>query len=84
MMVLDKLLEKLKSQGSRVVLFSQFVMMLNVFEDYLMWKGYKYCRLDGQCSYDERANSIDDFNAKDSDKFVFILSTRAGGLGKSH
>lgn len=82
MMVLDKLLVKLKAQGSRVVLFSQFVLMLNVLEDYLMWRGYKYCRLDGNNTYDERAKSIDEFNAENSEKFVFILSTRAGGLGK--
>lgn len=81
MMVLDKLLDKLKSQGSRVVLFSQFTLMLNIFEDYLNWRGYKYCRLDGTQRYDERAVSIDSFNANGSDIFIFLLSTRAGGLG---
>lgn len=82
MMVLDKLLEKLKSQNSRVVLFSQFTSMLDILEDYLNWRDYKYCRLDGNTKYDERAESIDNFNAKNSDIFVFLLSTRAGGLGK--
>lgn len=84
MMVLDKLLEKLKSQNSRVVLFSQFTSMLDILEDYLNWREYKYCRLDGNTKYDERAESIDNFNAKKSDIFIFLLSTRAGGLGKDN
>lgn len=82
MMVLDKLLAKLKSQGSRVVLFTQFVSMLNIFEDYFIWRDHKYCRLDGQNTYDERARSINEFNAANSEKFIFIISTRAGGLGR--
>lgn len=82
MMVLDKLLAKLKSQGSRVVLFSQFVMVLNLLEDYLIWRGYNYCRLDGGTPSEDRCKSIAEFNAENSDKFIFILSTRAGGLGK--
>lgn len=81
MMVLDKLLSRLKSQGSRVVLFSQFVIVLNLLEDYLGWRGYNYCRLDGSSGYEERGQSIEGFNAENSDKFIFILSTRAGGLG---
>lgn len=44
MMVLDKLLAKLKAQGSRVVMFSQFVIMLDILEDYLNWRGYDYRR----------------------------------------
>ena len=42
---------------------------------------YNYCRLDGQTSYDDRTEAIDAFNAPNSDKFCFLLSTRAGGLG---
>lgn len=82
MKVLDALLAKLKAQGSRVVMFSQFVIMLDILEDYLGWRGYKYRRLDGQTPYEERSESIDEFNADGSDIFVFIISTRAGGLGK--
>lgn len=82
MIVLDQLLSKLKSQGSRVVFFSQFVIVLNIIEDYLMWKGYKYLRLDGSTGQEERANGIDQFNEENSDIFIYIISTRAGGLGK--
>lgn len=83
MMVLDQLLQKLISQGSRVLLFSQFVGMLNILEDYLTWRKFKFVRLDGTTAYDERAENIDKFNAENGDVFVFIISTRAGGLGKS-
>ena len=46
-----------------------------------MWRGYQYCRLDGQTPHEERTAQINDFNSPGSDKFVFYLSTRAGGLG---
>lgn len=82
MMVLDKLLAKLKSQGSRVVLFSQFTMMLDIVEDYLGWRGHEFRRLDGQTPYEDRATNIDEFNAENSNIFIYIISTRAGGLGK--
>jgi SWI/SNF-related matrix-associated actin-dependent regulator of chromatin subfamily A member 5 len=55
--------------------------MLDILEDFCWWRGYKYCRLDGQTTHDIRSEMIDDFNKPDSDKFLFMLSTRAGGLG---
>lgn len=81
MILLDKLLPKLKDQGSRVLIFSQMTRVLDILEDYCCWRGYNYCRLDGQTSHDIRQLQIDDFNAPDSSKFLFMLSTRAGGLG---
>ena len=44
-------------------------------------RGYKYCRIDGNTAGDDRENSIEAFNAPNSEKFIFLLSTRAGGLG---
>lgn len=82
MMVLDKLLMKLKAQGSRVVLFSQFVIMLDILEDFLEFRGHEYRRLDGSTPYEDRGKDIDDFNAENSSIFVYAISTRAGGLGK--
>ncbi|XP_055620594.1 SWI/SNF-related matrix-associated actin-dependent regulator of chromatin subfamily A member 5-like isoform X2 [Toxorhynchites rutilus septentrionalis] len=81
MIVLDKLLHKLKKRGSRVLIFSQFSMLLNILEDYLVWRGYNYCRLSGYTRQDERQASLDEFNAPGSDKFIFMLTTRAGGVG---
>ncbi|XP_030803133.1 SWI/SNF-related matrix-associated actin-dependent regulator of chromatin subfamily A member 5 [Camarhynchus parvulus] len=81
MVVLDKLLPKLKEQGSRVLIFSQMTRVLDILEDYCMWRNYEYCRLDGQTPHNERQASINAFNDPGSSKFVFMLSTRAGGLG---
>ncbi|KAM7446810.1 SWI/SNF-related matrix-associated actin-dependent regulator of chromatin subfamily A member 5 [Porites harrisoni] len=79
--VLDKLLVRLQQQGSRVLIFSQMTRVLDILEDYCLWKGYDYCRLDGQTPHEERQSQINAFNMPDSTKFVFMLSTRAGGLG---
>uniref|UniRef100_A0A665UDY1 SWI/SNF related, matrix associated, actin dependent regulator of chromatin, subfamily a, member 5 n=1 Tax=Echeneis naucrates TaxID=173247 RepID=A0A665UDY1_ECHNA len=81
MAVLDKLLPKMKEQGSRVLIFSQMTRMLDILEDYCMWRNYGYCRLDGQTPHEERQISINAYNEPNSSKFIFMLSTRAGGLG---
>ncbi|XP_062851360.1 SWI/SNF-related matrix-associated actin-dependent regulator of chromatin subfamily A member 5 [Trichomycterus rosablanca] len=81
MVVLDKLLPKLKEQGSRVLIFSQMTRVLDILEDYCMWRNFGYCRLDGQTPHEERQISINTFNEPNSSKFLFMLSTRAGGLG---
>ncbi|XP_006257588.3 probable global transcription activator SNF2L1 isoform X3 [Rattus norvegicus] len=81
MVALDKLLARIKEQGSRVLIFSQMTRLLDILEDYCMWRGYEYCRLDGQTPHEEREEAIEAFNAPNSSKFIFMLSTRAGGLG---
>ncbi|RCH87009.1 hypothetical protein CU098_000744, partial [Rhizopus stolonifer] len=81
MVVLDKLLKKCKAQGSRVLLFSQMSRVLDILEDYCWWKDYQYCRIDGQTSQEERIDAIDEYNKPGSEKFIFLLTTRAGGLG---
>lgn len=55
--------------------------MLNILEDYCRFRGYKYCRLDGNTEMDDRQMQIDDFTSPGTDKTVFLISTRAGGLG---
>jgi len=81
MTILDNLLKRLKENGSRVLLFSQMSRMLDILEDYCLFRGFGYCRLDGQTPHEERQVSIEDFNRPGSDKFLFMLTTRAGGLG---
>lgn len=81
LMILDKLLPKLKEQGSRVLIFSQMTRMLDILEDYAFFRSYGYCRLDGQTAHEDREKSIEEFNRPGSEKFIFMLSTRAGGLG---
>ena len=46
-----------------------------------MPQGNEYCRIDGNTSYEDRSDLIDAYNAPESSKFIFLLSTRAGGLG---
>ncbi|KAL0323491.1 UNVERIFIED_CONTAM: ISWI chromatin-remodeling complex ATPase CHR11 [Sesamum angustifolium] len=81
MVLLDKLLPKLKERDSRVLIFSQMTRLLDILEDYLMFRGHLYCRIDGNTGGDDRDASIEAFNKPGSEKFVFLLSTRAGGLG---
>ncbi|XP_063696190.1 chromatin-remodeling complex ATPase chain Iswi [Culicoides brevitarsis] len=81
MTILDKLLPKLQSQGSRVLIFSQMTRMLDILEDYCVWRQFQYCRLDGSTAHEDRTRMIDEYNEPDSKKFIFMLSTRAGGLG---
>lgn len=81
MCILDRLLPKLQEEGSRVLIFSQMTRMLDILEDYCLWRQYQYCRLDGKTPHEERNRYISEFNAEDSQKFIFMLSTRAGGLG---
>ncbi|XP_028159639.1 SWI/SNF-related matrix-associated actin-dependent regulator of chromatin subfamily A containing DEAD/H box 1 homolog [Ostrinia furnacalis] len=76
---LDEMLPRLKANGHRVLVFSQFVMMLDILEPYLAARGHRYLRLDGQTAVTERQDLIDQYNSEDI--FVFLLSTRAGGLG---
>ncbi|XP_057525140.1 CHD3-type chromatin-remodeling factor PICKLE-like isoform X2 [Amaranthus tricolor] len=79
--LLDKMMVKLKEQGHRVLIYSQFQNMLDILEDYLTYKKWQYERIDGKVSGSERQIRIDRFNAKNSSRFCFLLSTRAGGLG---
>jgi SWI/SNF-related matrix-associated actin-dependent regulator of chromatin subfamily A member 5 len=81
MSVLDKLLARFRAQGSRVLIFSQMTRTLDILEDYCLFRGFKYSRLDGSTGMEERELSMREFNADNSEKFVFLLSTRAGGLG---
>lgn len=81
LMVLDKLLRKLKSNGNRVLIFSQMTRMLDILEDFLEFRGYKFCRIDGSTAQEEREVQIEAYNDAKSTKFAFLLSTRAGGLG---
>ena len=81
MVLLDKLLTRLKQDGHRVLVFSQMVRMLDILSDFCALRGYIYKRLDGTVPSETRRKAIEHFNAPGSPDFVFLLSTRAGGLG---
>nr|XP_048275783.1 chromodomain-helicase-DNA-binding protein 7 isoform X3 [Myodes glareolus] len=81
LVLIDKLLPKLKAGGHRVLIFSQMVRCLDILEDYLIQRRYPYERIDGRVRGNLRQAAIDRFSKPDSDRFVFLLCTRAGGLG---
>ena len=83
--VVDKLVEKLlvekKCEKNQILIFSQMTKMLDILDDYLRFKQIPHCRIDGSTASSDRQAMIDDFTAPETDKQVFLLSTRAGGLG---
>ena len=81
MVMLDKILDRMKKQGSRVLIFSQMSRVLDILEDYCVFRDHKYCRIDGSTAHEDRIAAIDEYNKPGSEKFIFLLTTRAGGLG---
>ncbi|KAG2090129.1 SNF2 family N-terminal domain-containing protein [Suillus discolor] len=85
MMVLDRLLDELFRRKHKVLLFSQFTTMLDVLEDWATeLKGWPICRIDGSTAPMDRREQMNKFqkggNSPNAPK-LFLLSTRAGGLG---
>ncbi|KAK1157605.1 hypothetical protein AOXY_G23730 [Acipenser oxyrinchus oxyrinchus] len=81
LVLINKLLPKLIAGGHKVLIFSQMVRCLDILEDYLIQRRYTYERIDGRVRGNLRQAAIDRFCKVDSDRFVFLLCTRAGGLG---
>lgn len=80
MIVLDPLLRKLKSEGHKCLIYSQFTRVLDILEDYCGKTSYKFVRLDGQSALADRRDIVAEWQANE-ELFVFLLSTRAGGVG---
>jgi len=78
--VLDQMLCQLALGGHKTLIFSQMTKMLDILGDYLAMKKWKYSRLDGSMNFIDRQANIDKFNT-DPEQTIFLLSTRAGGLG---
>ncbi|KAJ6344432.1 hypothetical protein OIU76_006034 [Salix suchowensis] len=90
LIILEQLLEKLHDSGNRVLLFAQMTHTLDILQDFLELRKYSYERLDGSVRAEERFAAIRSFSGQsgrsgsESDQnsaFVFIISTRAGGVG---
>jgi SNF2 family DNA or RNA helicase len=81
MQLLHKLLPKLRQEKRKVLIFSQFKIMLNVLEDYANLMGFPVERIDGNTSSRDRQAAIDRYSSSDKDGFIFLLSTKAGGQG---
>jgi len=80
MVLLDKLLPKLRQEGHKILIFSQMVKMLDLISEYCEFREFRYERLDGRVRGSERQKAIDRFE-REPDSFLFLLSTRAGGVG---
>lgn len=81
LVLLDKLLPRLHSEGHKVLIFSQMVRVLNLLEDFLKYKGYSFERLDGSTSSQDRKEAVAKFCSPEKERFIMLLSTKAGGLG---
>ena len=80
--ILDVLLKKIHSEtDNKVLIFSQMTTLLNILDDYCRYRKFAYLRMDGQTSSEDRDKRIEEFQNKNSDKWIFLISTRAGGLG---
>ncbi|KAH9314573.1 hypothetical protein KI387_023200 [Taxus chinensis] len=79
--LLDRLIMHLKARKHKVLIFSQFTKVLDLLEYYLYERGHEVCRIDGSVKLEDRKKQINDFNDPDSKFQIFLLSTRAGGLG---
>ena len=81
MIVLDKLITKYKKEHKKMLIFSQFTEMLKIIQEFLIFRKILYKKIDGSTKPRDRENSIESFNANKGVFEVFLLSTKAGGLG---
>lgn len=79
--LLDRILPKLIRAGHRVLIFTQMTRLMDIFEFFFEYRKIRYLRLDGTTKHEDRVDRIAMFNQENSEYSVFILSTRAGGLG---
>ncbi|KAM9590967.1 putative global transcription activator SNF2L2 isoform 1-T3 [Morphnus guianensis] len=79
--LLDRILPKLRATSHRVLLFCQMTSLMTIMEDYFAFRNFLYLRLDGTTKSEDRAALLKKFNEPGSQYFIFLLSTRAGGLG---
>ncbi|KAF3591234.1 hypothetical protein DY000_02024162 [Brassica cretica] len=79
--LLERLLVRLFAKNHRVLIFSQWTKILDIMDYYFSEKGFEVCRIDGSVKLEERRRQIQEFNDEKSNCRIFLLSTRAGGLG---
>ncbi|XP_059407495.1 transcription activator BRG1 isoform X2 [Carassius carassius] len=79
--LLDRILPKLRATNHKVLLFCQMTTLMTIMEDYFAYRNFKYLRLDGTTKAEDRGMLLKNFNDPSFQYFIFLLSTRAGGLG---
>ena len=80
MKILADLLDAKHKNGNRCLVFCQMTKMMDILEDFLIWRKFSYFRMDGSTQLQDRRFMVEEFQ-NNNNVFVFILSTRAGGLG---
>ncbi|KAJ9156547.1 Switch 2 [Pleurostoma richardsiae] len=78
--ILRKLLRFWHESGDKVLVFSHSVRLLRILQNLFNNTSYSVSYLDGSLSYEDRQKAVDDFNS-DPGQFVFLISTKAGGIG---
>ena len=85
LVLLEKLIPRLKEGGHRILLFSQFKLMLDIIQDYLNLRGFSHERIDGSTQDGKRRAAIDRFQAEEENgresPLIMLISTKAGGVG---
>ena len=81
MIFLDKMIKKFQKEKKKILIFSQFTEMLKLIEEYLYIMKISYEKIDGSTKAKDRQSAIDRFNSKPKEFEVFLLSTKAGGIG---
>ncbi|KAF7347362.1 ISWI chromatin-remodeling complex ATPase ISW2 [Mycena venus] len=81
LLAIDKILAEVLPKGEKVLIFSQWTDMLDLVEDHMVLRNYAYVRLDGSVARARREMVIRMFQRDDSKHQVFLISTKAGGLG---
>ena len=81
MLVLQRILPIWQREGHKCLLFSQSTKMLNIIELFLRSEGFDYVRMDGTTSIAKRQGMVDRFNDERSRTFVFLLTSKVGGVG---
>jgi ATP-dependent helicase STH1/SNF2 len=79
--LLDRIIPKLLACGHKILIFSQMTHLMDILQLFFDYKGFRHLRLDGNTKADDRGNQMEIFNDEKSEFKIFILSTRAGGLG---
>ncbi|KAJ8770709.1 hypothetical protein K2173_021356 [Erythroxylum novogranatense] len=79
--LLERLLKRLFDCKHKVLIFTQWTKILDIMDYYFSEKGFEVCRIDGSVKLDDRRRQIEEFNDVNSNYRIFLLSTRAGGLG---
>ena len=79
--LLMKLLDKFKKEGKKVLLFSQFVTLLDLLKQCLEIEGYTCEILKGSLTSTLRQQAISRFNDESNKTNIFLISTKAGGVG---